>query len=63
MQVSTTVPRSGIETTRCASSDEKVEQINATTQPSKSSIIFDFGGPGNINIDSFAGSNGQALLS
>ena len=39
-----------------------LEQINATIQPSKGSIIFDFGGPGNINVDSFAGSNGQALL-
>jgi len=38
------------------------DQINATTQPSKGSIIFDFGGPGNINVDSFAGSNGEALL-
>ena len=42
--------------------DANLEQINATTQPSKGSIIFDFGGPGNINFDSFAGSNGQALL-
>jgi hypothetical protein len=42
--------------------DASIEQINATTQPSKGSIIFDFGGPGNINVDNFAGSNGQALL-
>lgn len=39
-----------------------LEQINATTKPSKGSIIFDFGGPGNINVDNFAGSNGEALL-
>lgn len=42
--------------------DASLEQISATTQPSKGSIIFDFGGPGNINVDNFAGSNGQALL-
>lgn len=42
--------------------DVNLEQINATTQPSKGSIIFDFGGPGNINVDNFAGSNGEALL-
>ncbi|KAK5708623.1 hypothetical protein LTR17_020513 [Elasticomyces elasticus] len=37
-------------------------KINATTQPSQGSIIFDFGGPGNINVDNFAGDNGKALL-
>lgn len=42
--------------------DPGSRQINATTQPSKGSILFDFGGPGNINVDNFAGSNGQALL-
>jgi hypothetical protein len=39
-----------------------VGQINATSQPSKGSILFDFGGPGNINLDEFAGSNAEALL-
>ena len=47
---------------RFSFADASIEQINATTQPSKGSIIFDFGGPGNINVDNFAGSNGEALL-
>jgi hypothetical protein len=47
---------------RTSLANTSLRQINATTQPSKGSIIFDFGGPGNINVDNFIGSNGQALL-
>lgn len=47
---------------RSGFADGNLKQINATTQPSRGSIVFDFGGPGNINVDNFAGSNGQALL-